>query len=272
MNSEKKPTRFDPVLMIEYVQDATAQLIREIAHIRAGEYSSLYRQSRSFLDAMQRTGKVPENDHNCVSIRSIGDVRECYKLSKEMDGEERTTHFTVVLGYYLHVCYAIRELAARVHEWIAGGIHQLTVHPDQEAACSKLCSEIDFIVKYIEEDNDFTDLGKYKTLQELRGLDYGEVPAWAPVVNLPPVLLQCLEEVPAMVSEWLKITSRLGMGIYSHLLANTPVPTPPQTPKEESNDDKDKNLLAGRPPWKPPSKQPNNLFPGKIHQPIPRRN
>ncbi|XP_002730605.1 uncharacterized protein LOC100366581 [Saccoglossus kowalevskii] len=271
MSNGTKPARFDPVLMIEYVQDATAQLIREISHIRAGEYNSLYRQSRSFLDAMQRTSKVPENDHSFAGIRTIRDVRECYALSREMDGDERTTHFTIVLGYYLHVCQAIRDLANRVRAWIGDGIKELTVHPDQEAASKKLCCEIDFIVKYIEEENDFMDLGKYKTLQELRGLDCGEVPGWAPVVNLPPVLLQCLEDVPGMVASWIDITTQLGMGIYSHLLVNTPVPTPPPTPKEDTNDNKDKNTMEGRPPWKPPSKQPTNLFPGKIHQPIPRR-
>ncbi|XP_070557486.1 uncharacterized protein [Ptychodera flava] len=267
----KDGKRFDPILLMEYLQDATSQLIREVNHIRGGEYSSLYRQTRSFLDALQRTPKVPENDLNAHSIRTINDVRECYHHSKEMDGPERTTHFTVVLGYFLDVCQAIRDLSARVSEWIGGAIRELTVHPDQESACQKSLKEIDFIEKFLQEDNDFMDLGKYKTLQELRGLDCIEVSAWAPVVNLLPILLKTLDEIPDMIAEWFEITRELGMGIYDHLLTKTPVPTPPQTPKDEIITQKDNNSMKGRPPWKPSSTSPHDLYPKlPIHQPFPR--
>ncbi|XP_077981188.1 uncharacterized protein LOC144436306 [Glandiceps talaboti] len=257
MNHGKE--RFNPILLMEILQDATTQLLREIDHIRSGEYNSLYRQSRSFLDAMQRTPKVPESDVNGGWIRCISDVHECHNHSRILDGNERTTHFTIVLLHYLKLCQAIRDLSARVKEWIGDCIRQLSVHPDQEEACQRILTEINFIEKYIEENNNFMDLGKHKTLQELRGLDCIEVPPWAPVVNLPPVLLRTLEELPDMIAVWFQITQRLGMGIYDHLLTKTPVPTPPATPKEDILKQKDNNSMKGRPPWKPVSLNPNDL-------------
>ncbi|XP_002730603.1 uncharacterized protein LOC100366434 [Saccoglossus kowalevskii] len=202
----------DHPAVLQHMQEANTQLLNEIRKIRCSEYKKLFQQTRSFLDALERTPLARHRSYG-PSVRTMRQIRDCYHTSQKMDGE-RTTHYTVLLGYFIHLGDELRQLAINVKEWLGEPVEQLTVHPSQEACGRKILEELAFWDTFLNEDNDFTDLHKYKTLEEFRGLNTGEVSIYGAVVNLLPVMLKTIELITQEVTKWLNTTYRLGMGIF----------------------------------------------------------
>ncbi|XP_077982130.1 uncharacterized protein LOC144437139 [Glandiceps talaboti] len=217
--------RYDHDKVLQHMQEANGQLTDEVRKIKMSEYKRLFQQTRSFIDALER---CPLSRHRSYgpSILTIGQIQDCYRISQKLDGE-RKTHYTVLLGYFVHLSSILRQLADNVRDWLGEPVEQLTVHPEQEATGVKILAELAFWEKFMNEDNDFTDLHKYKTIEEFRGLNTGEVSLYGAVVNLLPVTLNTIEGITVEVSRWLNITYRLGNGIFRErksLLAKEPVP------------------------------------------------
>lgn len=63
----------DPATKIQFVQEATVQLKEEIGKMRNGEYKKLYSQTRSFIDALQRSpnGQNTTYGPSVVSIQQV---------------------------------------------------------------------------------------------------------------------------------------------------------------------------------------------------------
>ncbi|XP_071784132.1 uncharacterized protein [Asterias amurensis] len=283
--------RKDPSTTLQYMSEVNGQLSDEVRQLRQGDYTRLFKQSRSFIDALLRSPKGQLTTYG-PSVTSIAKVRDCYEDSKRLD-KDRKTHFTQVIGYFISLVDALKILAQRVREWIGDTVNELTVHERQRAPAKKIQSEIDFMEKFLEEHNDFTDLHKHKTLEEFRGLNTGEVPAWGAVVNLIPVLLKTADSIAELTAKWSSITHRLGMGIYETAPAGRPDsrarggsatggprsssrPSPQKTPERSGSgavktrktyadkmDEKFKGRISllERPPWKPSSQIPHNLYP-----------
>ncbi|XP_071960189.1 uncharacterized protein [Antedon mediterranea] len=278
----------DPVQLLRYMQNVSSQLTSGIQQLREGPYRKLYQQTRSFIDALQRSPKAQGTMYG-PTIRTIAEVRQCYDHSQIMDGE-RPTHFTTVIGLFLDLVSHLQTLANRAKEWIGEPISELTVHPKQEETCDKINEELQFWIQFTDEENDFTELHKHKTLEEFRGLNSGEVPVWGAVVNIVPVLLKTAETIAEQQAKWSSVTGRLGMGIYnqerkecseqngrssrtsSGRSAGAASSRKSQTKKTSKKtyadkvDQKNKGKMSSleRPPWKPASSIPHNLFP-KLH-------
>ncbi|XP_033116544.1 uncharacterized protein LOC117116587 [Anneissia japonica] len=283
-----KMTGKDPVQLLRYMQDASSQLTNEIQQLRSGAYRKLYQQTRSFIDALQRSPQAQTTMYG-PSVRTITEVRQCYEHSKILDAD-RPTHFTSVLELFLDLVDHLQMLAGRATDWIGEPVMELTVHPKQEELCSKISDELRFWIQFTDEENDFTELHKHKTLEEFRGLNSGEVPVWGAVVNLVPVLLKSAEIIADQQTKWSSITGRLGMGIYSQQCKDSAEQngdggsrgssgrssagssgksSNKKKPKKTYADqvdqrNKGKMSLHERPPWKPSSTIPHNLFP-KLH-------
>ncbi|XP_022106454.1 LOW QUALITY PROTEIN: uncharacterized protein LOC110987739 [Acanthaster planci] len=281
----------DPSATLRYIEEVSAQLSDEVRQLRQGDYTKLFKQTRSFVDGLQRSPKGRTTTYG-PSITTIASVRDCYEDSKRLD-KDRPTHFTSVIGHFLTLVNALRTLAQRVREWIAEPIGELTVHDRQREAARKIKSEMEFWEEFLDEHNDFTDLHKHKTLEEFRGLNTGEVPLWGAVVNLIPVLLKTADGIAELSAKWCSTTHRLGMGIYEQRPSSgapgsrpesrargssaTGGQRPKTTPERSCSGDgrkprktyadkmdekyKGRISLLERPPWKPSSQLPHNLYP-----------
>ncbi|PIK57250.1 hypothetical protein BSL78_05820 [Apostichopus japonicus] len=204
----------DPATKIQFVQEATVQLKEEIGKMRNGEYKKLYSQTRSFIDALQRSPNGQNTTYG-PSVVSIRQVRECLEHSKSLDGEERITHFTILLECFLSLMGKLQELVQRVNDWIREPINELTVHDKQWETNSNILKETEFWARFVDEIINFTDLHKFKTLEKFRGLNTGEVALWGAVVNLVPVLMKTAEDISKLATKWINITYKIGMGIYN---------------------------------------------------------
>ncbi|XP_038054233.1 uncharacterized protein LOC119726568 [Patiria miniata] len=289
----------DPSATLRYIEEVNGQLSEEIRQLRQGDYTKLFKQSRSFIDGLQRSPKGRTTTYG-PSVTTIGSVRDCYEDSKRLD-KDRPTHFTTVIGHFLALVDALRTLAQRVREWIGDPIGELTVHDRQRETARKIKSEIEFWEMFLGEHNDFTDLHKHKTLEEFRGLNTGEVPLWGAVVNLVPVLLKTADGIADLSAKWCSTTHRLGMGIYEQRPSSgAQAGSRPEsrtrggsatggqrpasrsagakkTPERSGTgggsnqrktyadkmDEKYKGRISllERPPWKPASQIPHNLYP-----------
>lgn len=281
----------DPVTKIQFIQEATSQLAEEIAKLRKGEYKKLYSQTRSFIEALQRSPRGQNTTYG-PSIVSIQQVRDCLEDSKQLDGEDRTTHFTTLLGCFLSLVEKLQQLVQRVNDWIREPVNELTIHDRQWEANNGILKEIEFWVRFVDENNDFTEIHKHKTLENLRGLNTGEVALWGAVVNLIPILMKTAEDIAKLSSKWITITYKLGMGIYNEATqeavaerfreesADRPpsqkkVPTKKPSSSSKKTEKKTRKTYADkcdekfqgrislleRPPWKPSSTHPHNLYP-----------
>ncbi|XP_072025681.1 uncharacterized protein [Amphiura filiformis] len=285
----------NPSATLQYMQEANGQLSDEVRRLREGDYKKLFQQTRSFLDGLQRTSRGQDTMYG-ASITRISQVRDALVESKKMDGEN-TTHFTKVIGYYCSLVDALHNLLQRCIEWFGDPVRELTVHHEQQTPCEKIQKELQFWEKFLDENKDLSDLHKYKTLEEFRGLNTGEVSLWGAVVNLIPVLLKTADGIASQVAKWTAITLRLGMGIF-----NDQAPAPKMTngagrtggsrgsgsatgakkvsmtqqrpssnthggaPKKTYADRMDEKYkgrisLLERPPWKPSSQRAHNLYP-----------
>lgn len=280
----------NPPATLRYIEEVNGQLSEEIRRLRQGDYTKLFKQSRSFIDGLQRSPKGRTTTYG-PSVTTIASVRDCYEDSKRLD-KDRTTHFTVVIGHFLSLVDELRTLSKRVREWICDPVGELTVHERQTDTRKKIQAEMEFWEKFLEEHNDFTDLHKYKTLEEFRGLNTGEVPMWGAVVNLVPVLLKTADGIADLAAKWCSTTHRLGMGIYEQRPASGAQGSRPESrtrggsatggqrpasrtasgsaggpkPRKTYADKMDEKYkgrisLLERPPWKPSSQQPHNLYP-----------
>ncbi|XP_070557753.1 uncharacterized protein [Ptychodera flava] len=217
--------KHDQSAVLQHMQEANTQLSNEVRKLKASEYKKLFQQTRSFIDALER---CPLSRHRSYgpSILTIRQVQDCFHVSQKLDGE-RKTHYTILLGYFLHLSDTLRQLAVNAREWLGEPVEHLTVHPHQLDTGSKILAELSFWEKFLNEDNDFTDLHKYKTLEEFRGLNTGEVSIYGAVVNLLPVILKTMEGITDEVTKWSNITYRLGVRIFKDnpksLLAPEPV-------------------------------------------------
>lgn len=294
----------DPATKIPLIQEATVQLSEQIEKMRSGEYKKLFSQTRSFIDALQRSPRG-QNTMYGPSVISIQQVRECLEDSKSLDGEERTTHYTILLECFLSLMGKLQELVQRVNDWIREPINELTIHDKQWKSNSEILKEVEFWARFVDENNDFTDLHKHKTLENFRGLNTGEVALWGAVVNLVPVLMRTAEDIAKLATKWISVTYKLGMGIYNEATqeakANAagkknsaengaanrgsggkkrPSATkreaekkqPPKTYADRCDEKfKGRISLLERPPWKPSSTHPHNLYPQlHIHLQDPR--
>ena len=183
----------NPSGTLQYMQEANAQLTQEVRRLREGDYKKLFQQTRSFLDGLQRTSRGQDTMYG-ASITRISQVRDAYAESKKMDGET-TTHFTKVIGYFCSLVDSLRNLLHRCIEWFGDPVRELTVHQDQRITSDKIEKELRFWEKFMDESKDLSDLHKYKTLEEFRGLNTGEVALWGAVVNLIPVLLKTADGI-----------------------------------------------------------------------------
>ncbi len=142
----------DPSTTLQYMSEVNGQLSDEVRRLRQGDYTRLFKQSRSFIDALQRSPKGQLTTYG-PSITSIAKVRDCYEDSKRLD-KDRKTHFTEVIGYFISLVDAMKILAQRVREWIGDTVNELTVHERQKDTAKKIQSEIGFMEKFLEEHNE----------------------------------------------------------------------------------------------------------------------
>lgn len=205
--------RSNPSSTVQCIQDSNEQLSKEIRRLKEGEYRKLYQQTRSFIDALQRTANGKDTMYG-ASITRVSHVQDAYKESQKMDGDRRS-HFTNVIEYFCNIVTTLQNLQKQCEIWFGEAIRELTVHPDQRAHCDRIQEELRFWFRYTDKNKDLSDLHRNKTLEEFRGLNTGEVALWGAVVNLVPVLLKTAQIVADEVAKWTAVTLRLGVGIFA---------------------------------------------------------
>ncbi|XP_041460306.1 uncharacterized protein LOC121411577 [Lytechinus variegatus] len=285
-------TNRDPDEVLPYIDRVNSDLANKLRALKEGSCQQLYKKTRSFIGALQRS-PTGQNTTYGPSINTILQVRDCYDHSVKLDGD-RTSHFTEVLQLFLVSVKTLRELCDEIHSCIGENIMALTVHEKQRAKAEKIRSNIEFCRKYLEEDTDFHELASHKTTEKLRGLNTGEVSDWGAVLNLIPVIMSKFQDVYNATADWTSITraerntifapskrvssSRAGSRPGSRQsggrnssqamkgnqtnMAQNQTKKPRKTYADRVDErNKGKISLLERPPFKPSSNPPHNLYP-----------
>ncbi|XP_071484249.1 uncharacterized protein [Diadema antillarum] len=284
----------NPDEVLPYVARVNSQLSDEVRKLQEGTCKKLYKQTRSFIDALMRSPNGQNTTYG-PSICTISEVRECFEHSKQLDGD-RPTHFTHVLELFITSIETLQRLCSEMHTCIGETVMALTQHECQRASAEKIRNALEFCREHLNEDTNFIELSAKSTIEKFRGLNTGEVANWGAVLNLIPVIVNKCQEIADATADWTSVTLSQRNVIFRE--SKSKDATKPRSASRQSGrnsatgmngtqtqragqqagqgqtrkprktyadkvDERNKGRISllERPPWKPSSNPPHNLYP-----------